>query len=218
MTVEPQSNSLETNAKEIAPGEVSLLEAAEMLGVNYATLRRYEQAGVVTFTFRVNLYGQRARVATASDIEAIRAYRRSHPRRSSCKRIRGLGGFKELTESGRHAASAWVNETAEYLELKRLTALSNEGWPEGVLQADYVAATATATPMEKFTEAASTAFWKRALGHHPEERLQSEEFLHGFVDAAVEGYHEVEDEEACYPRLQTQRREWLAETAGSNDQ
>jgi hypothetical protein len=97
---------------------------------------------------------------------------------------------EQAGERGRQAGAAWAEETAEYLELKRLAviAMRREFYGE---QAGYrVVSTITG---ERQLRRRDIAAFREAFGiEHDDDDAQNSEYWCGFVQSALEAFEEVE--------------------------
>jgi hypothetical protein len=98
--------------------------------------------------------------------------------------------FEQAGDRGRRAGAAWAEESAEYLELKRLAAIAVHRGFDGE-QAGY--GIVNTILGERHLSTKEVAEFLAALGlGHDDADAQNREYWRGFLQSALEAFEEVE--------------------------
>jgi hypothetical protein len=109
-----------------------------------------------------------------------------------------LQSLSRIEAEGREVGIEWAKKYAEWNELERVAQINSDEWFSGppnapFCWADYLAFEIQGTNRDELDRSISEDFWYRSLGDSRDKRLDSEEFLGGFVAGAVEVFEEVEN-------------------------
>lgn len=96
--------------------------------------------------------------------------------------------FEQAGERGRQAGAAWAEESAEYLDLKRLAAIAAHHGFDGD-QAGY-RVVSTILGERHLTRKEIAAFRETFGLAHDDADTQNREYWRGFVQSALEAYDE----------------------------
>jgi hypothetical protein len=96
--------------------------------------------------------------------------------------------FDQAGERGRQAGAAWAEESAEYLDLKRLVAIAAHHGFDGDLAGYRVVSTILG---ERHLTRQELAAFRETFGlAHDDADTQNREYWRGFVQSALDAYDE----------------------------
>jgi hypothetical protein len=103
---------------------------------------------------------------------------------------RRLNYFEQAGERGRRAGATWAEESAEYLDLKRLASIAMHRGFDGEQAGYRVVCTILG---ERHLSRTEIAAFRETFGlEHDDADAQSREYWCGFVQSALEAFEEVE--------------------------
>ena len=159
-----------------------------------------ERMDAATDEFDIN-WSQVAATAFELKLAGIAGRKTKLDMTDTIRRLRAskLQSEEDIYQRGHEAGQDWARRLAEWAELERLAKLGHDWFaPQGVVGEDAFGVSGNLlmhmNPDEYLgNRGAQEMFWQEATGDD-EEPYPDRDFVHGFVDGAVEVYEQVKDE------------------------